>query len=318
MASIPAPSRRRRASRSGYLPQEGLSLSGRTVFAECMTVFADLRALEEEQEAADAPHGGTRPRQRRIRAGGRALPPGARTNSARATATRSKRKWARCSPAWAFRSATGSGAPKSSPAAGRCASRSPSCCSKSPTCCCSTSPPTISTWKRATGWKSYLGVYPNAFVLVSHDRYFLDVTVRKIAELWNKRVHFYTGGYSQYEAQKTERRAQLQAAYENQQERIQQLEAFINRFRSQATKAKQVQSRIKELEKIERIEIPPEEKTIHFTLPAAQAERPHRGRVQERLQELRRSRRSSAARISSSSAATGWRWWASTARASRR
>ena len=54
---------------------------------------------------------------------------------------------------------------------------------------------------------------------------------------------------------------------------------FINRFRYQATKAKQVQSRIKELEKIERIEVPPEEKTIHFSFPAAQAERPHRGRV---------------------------------------
>ena len=57
------------------------------------------------------------------------------------------------------------------------------------------------------------------------------------------------------------------AAYKNQRERIEQLEAFINRFRYQATKAKQVQSRIKELEKIERIEIPPEEKTIHFSFP---------------------------------------------------
>ena len=70
-----------------------------------------------------------------------------------------------------------------------------------------------------------------------------------------------------YEVQKTERRAQLQAAYANQQDRIEQLEAFINRFRAQATKAKQVQSRIKELERIERIEIPPEEKTIHFSFP---------------------------------------------------
>jgi ATP-binding cassette subfamily F protein 3 len=59
----------------------------------------------------------------------------------------------------------------------------------------------------------------------------------------------------------------LQAAYRNQRDRIDQLEVFINRFRYQATKAKQVQSRIKELEKIERIEIPPEEKTIHFSFP---------------------------------------------------
>ena len=66
---------------------------------------------------------------------------------------------------------------------------------------------------------------------------------------------FYSGNYEKYLARKTERRAQLEAAYRNQRERIEQLEAFINRFRYQATKAKQVQSRIKELEKIERIEI---------------------------------------------------------------
>ena len=104
-------------------------------------------------------------------------------------------------------------------------------------------------------------------MLISHDRFFLDVTVSKIAEIWNKRVWFYTGGYSKYEQQKGERRAQIEAAYANQRDRIEALEAFINRFRYQATKAKQVQSRIKELEKIERIEIPPDEKTIHFKFP---------------------------------------------------
>ncbi len=108
-------------------------------------------------------------------------------------------------------------------------------------------------------------------MLVSHDRYFLDVTVKKLLELWNKGVHFYTGGYTRYEQQKTERRAQLEAAYANQQDRISQLEAFISRFRYQATKAKQVQSRIKELERIERIEIPPDEKTIHFKFPQPKA-----------------------------------------------
>src|SRR5436190_22701979 len=108
----------------------------------------------------------------------------------------------------------------------------------------------------ARNWlEEYLSSYPNAFVLISHDRYFLDVTVKKIAELWNKRVTFYPGSYSRYEELKAERLAQLQAAYKNQSDRIEQLEAFINRFRAQATKAKQVQSRIKELEKIERIEI---------------------------------------------------------------
>jgi ATP-binding cassette subfamily F protein 3 len=120
----------------------------------------------------------------------------------------------------------------------------------------------------ARNWlEEYLAAYPYAVVLVSHDRYFLDVTVRKIVELWNKGLHFYTGGFTRYEQQRDERRAQLQAAYDNQRDRVKQLEAFINRFRYQATKAKQVQSRIKELERIEKIEIPPEEKAIHFRFP---------------------------------------------------
>src|SRR5262249_9465927 len=109
--------------------------------------------------------------------------------------------------------------------------------------------------------------YPNAYIMVSHDRYFLDATVNRVLEVWNKRAYIYTGNYEKYLSQKAERRAQLEAEYRNQQDRIHHLETFINRFRYQATKAKQVQSRIKELEKIERIELPPEEKTIHFTFP---------------------------------------------------
>ena len=115
--------------------------------------------------------------------------------------------------------------------------------------------------------EQYLLQYPFAYVLISHDRYFLDVTVNRTAEIWNKRVQFYSGNYEKYLAEKQERRDSLVSAYKNQRDRIEQLEAFINRFRAQATKAKQVQSRIKELEKIERIEIPPDEKTIHFTFP---------------------------------------------------
>ncbi len=93
------------------------------------------------------------------------------------------------------------------------------------------------------------------------------MTVKKIAEIWNKQIHFYPGNYEKFLAQKNERRTQLEAAYSNQQDKVEQLKAFINRFRYQATKAKQVQSRIKELERMERIEVPPEEKTIHFNFP---------------------------------------------------
>src|SRR5437764_5652657 len=120
----------------------------------------------------------------------------------------------------------------------------------------------------ARNWlEEYLTEYPYAVVLISHDRYFLDVTVNRIVEIWNKRIWAYTGNFEKFLAQKTQRQEQLEAAYRNQRERIEQLEVFINRFRYQATKAKQVQSRIKELEKMERIELPEEEKTIHFSFP---------------------------------------------------
>src|SRR5216683_2341637 len=80
-------------------------------------------------------------------------------------------------------------------------------------------------------------------------------------------MHTYHGNYEKYVTKKEERRTQLMNAYKNQRDRIDALEAFINRFRYQATKAKQVQSRIKELEKIERIEVPEDEATIHFSIP---------------------------------------------------
>ncbi len=115
--------------------------------------------------------------------------------------------------------------------------------------------------------EDYLQTYENAFILISHDRYFLDMVVNKTVEVWNKKMHVYHGNYSKYLTLKEERRTQLMSAYKNQRDRIEALEAFINRFRAQATKAKQVQSRIKELEKIERIEVPEEEATIHFSFP---------------------------------------------------
>jgi ATP-binding cassette subfamily F protein 3 len=80
--------------------------------------------------------------------------------------------------------------------------------------------------------ENYLHDYPNAFILISHDRYFLDVTVNKTVEVWNKRMHVYHGNYEKYVTQKEERKTQLMNAYKNQRDRIEALEAFINRFRA--------------------------------------------------------------------------------------
>jgi ATP-binding cassette subfamily F protein 3 len=250
----------------GYLPQDGLSLSGRTVFAECMTVFDDLRALEDEQEQLahrmseldhnSAEYAAVAERFQRAESEFRARDGysiEAQVGAVLSGLGFSQRDWKR-------RTEEFSGGWQMRIALAKLLLEAPNLLLLDE--------PTNHLDIEARNWlEGYLNSYPNAFVLISHDRYFLDVTVRKIAELWNKRIHFYTGGFSKYEVQKTERRAQLQAAYANQRDRIEQLEAFISRFRAQATKAKQVQSRIKELERIDRIEIPPEEKTIHFKFP---------------------------------------------------
>ena len=80
-------------------------------------------------------------------------------------------------------------------------------------------------------------------MLISHDRYFLDVTVKRIVEIWNKGVHSTAETTTSTCATNSSARDSLESAYRNQRDRIEQLEAFINRFRYQATKAKQVQSR---------------------------------------------------------------------------
>ncbi len=250
----------------GYLPQDGLSLSGRSVFAECMTVFADLRALEEEQETltarmAELDHTSAEYAQvadRFHRAESEFRARDGYAIEAQAGTVLSGLGFSR--EDWKRRTEEFSGGWQMRIALAKLLLEKPNLLLLDE--------PTNHLDLEARNWlEDYLQQYPHAFVLVSHDRYFLDVTVKRITELWNKRVHFYAGNFSRYEQQKTERRAQLEAAYKNQQERIEQIEAFINRFRYQATKAKQVQSRIKELEKIERIEVPPEERAIHFHFP---------------------------------------------------
>ncbi len=152
---------------------------------------------------------------------------------------------------------------------GRCASRWPSSCSDSQTCCSSTSRPTISISKRATGSRRTSRPTRDSVILVSHDRYFLDAVVTRIADLSLRTLTDYHCNYSAYLVQRDARLDRLREAKKRQDEEVARVQEFIDRFRYQATKAAQVQSRIKMLEKVERIEVPPERKRIHFQFPSA-------------------------------------------------
>ncbi len=115
--------------------------------------------------------------------------------------------------------------------------------------------------------ENFLANYPGAMVIVSHDRAFLNHLVDRIAEIEGEKIDLYHGNYDQYLAEKENRRKILEATYRTQQRKIEQTERFIERFRAKNTKSSQVQSRIKMLEKMERIELPRERKEIRFEFP---------------------------------------------------
>ena len=120
----------------------------------------------------------------------------------------------------------------------------------------------------ARNWlEGFLVGYPHAVILVSHDRFFLDSVVTAIAEVDMRTLTTYPGSYSQFLVEREERVTRLRAAKQKQDEDIARMRMFIDRFRYQATKAKQVQSRIKMLDKIVPIEVPLERKKVRFSFP---------------------------------------------------
>jgi ATP-binding cassette subfamily F protein 3 len=118
-----------------------------------------------------------------------------------------------------------------------------------------------------TWLEEFLGGFPGGVLVVSHDRYFLDVTVRSVAEIYSARVSLYTGNYSRYELARQAELSSILERYRVQQEEIARVEAFIRRFRYNASKARLVQSRITYLAKLTPIEMPPVAKTLRFSFP---------------------------------------------------
>jgi ATP-binding cassette subfamily F protein 3 len=258
----------------GYLPQDGLYMRGRTLLEEVLSVYESLKLLEQEiqlleHELADMKHEGpeyektlerysTISQQFRLKEGYSIDAKAGSVLLGLGFSQKDMRR--RCedfSGGWQMRIALA-----------KLLLQQPSLLLLDE--------PTNHLDLEARNWlEDFLKSYPHALVLVSHDRYFLDASVERILEIRNRAVHFYRGNYAEFLRQREERLAQLMAEYEAQQKEIARIKAFADKFRYKATKAAQVQSRLKDLERMERIEIPPESKPIRLRFP----EGPRTGRV---------------------------------------
>jgi ATP-binding cassette subfamily F protein 3 len=264
---------------SGYLPQEGLQASGRTVLAEALDAFAST--LELEQECRRLEH-----------ALSDVDPSDPSYEKVLADYTRARERWDtegsydHESQARSVLSGLGfrtedferdaetfSGGWQMRLALAKLLLQQPHLLLLDE--------PTNHLDLEARNWlEEFLAAYPSTVILVAHDRYFLDVTVNRITEVARGKLTDYPMSYTRYLSEREERRAKEIDAYRVQQEEISRIEAFISRFRYQASKAALVQSRIKSLEKLDRL--PPPEGTasrIHFRFPACERS----GRVVLRL-----------------------------------
>jgi len=259
-----------KGSSIGYLPQDGLATSGRTVREEALEAFADMLALEREcrrlEEAlahtpADDPeHDAVLDAYARARS--RWDAEGSYDYESQAENVLAGLGFSTAD----FHRDTGefSGGWQMRIALAKLLLRRPNVLLLDE--------PTNHLDLEARNWlESFLVEYPYSVVLVAHDRYFLYVTVTRSTEVSGGGLTDYQAPYSRYLTAREERWAQAAAAYRAQQEEIARIEAFISRFRYQASKAALVQSRIKYLEKLERV--PPPDGgavAIHFRFPACE------------------------------------------------
>lgn len=118
--------------------------------------------------------------------------------------------------------------------------------------------------------EAWLQAYKGTLLIISHDRDFLDNVIGEVVSFEQQQLQFYTGNYSSFETQKADRLAQQQQAFEKQQQRRAEIEDFVRRFRAKATKAKQAQSRLKELERMATIAPAHVDSQFSFNIPCAE------------------------------------------------
>ncbi|BDV42003.1 ABC transporter ATP-binding protein [Geotalea uraniireducens] len=270
-----------RGATVGYLPQDGLATRGRPLLAEAMTALADLQEMERELQqlterlaavpAAAPEHDalldrfGRLQEEFRLRGGyameaevckvldGLGFSPADR-----------ERECGEFSGGWQMRIALA-----------KLLLKKPNVLLLDE--------PTNHLDIEARNWlEGYLVDYPHSVMLVSHDRFFMDQVCQRITEVWNHALTDYHCSYSRYLVEREERMAVLREAKRRQDEEIAKIEDFISRFRYKADKASLVQSRIKQLEKIERIVLPPERRRIRFSFP----EPPKSGRIAVELRNV--------------------------------
>lgn len=250
----------------GYLPQDGLTHTGRTLFEEASEAFGDLLAIQREMRDIESRLGGAEipttkhdqmlerysDAQEAFRDRGGYDIESKVTTVLRGLGFQREQFDDRCetfSGGWQMRIALA-----------KLLLRGPRLLLLDE--------PTNHLDLEARNWlEAYLLSYSHALVLVSHDRFFLDAVATSIVEIGLRKLTSYKGGYSAYVIEREARLERLREQKRRQDEEVARMQAFVDRFRYQATKAAQVQSRVKLLDKIIPIEIPPERKRVHFQFP---------------------------------------------------